>query len=429
MQKFVLCAATALAVVIVPASPVTAQTGYAAVWRPGAGAQWWRAGMTGDEMRAQDTTHFNNGLRLTSLTYRDGRYTALWHPGSGTQWWQGDKTVSEIEAKDATHFSTGLRISSLKRNGDRLTAVWRPGIGTQWWKTGMTEADFKTRDAEHFKNGLRITSFDVDNGRFTAVWRPGTGTQWVKWGLTSDQFAAQDQTYFNQGLRLTAIAVDGDRYAGVWRPGTGTQWTSWRRCVVDLQTEDTDFFKNGLRLSFIEAQGNPRGAFRYPWAGGVPMGVGQGNNNTGGSHTGSQAWAFDFSLPPNTPIRAARGGTVEWLQESQSETFNPNLPTGPGNQPFAQGSLQNWGNAVRIRHRGGLTSWYFHIKRNGVLVNVGDTVTTGQTIATSGNTGRSSGPHLHFQVQADSNNWGQSVPITFANCAQPSGGVVTSDNN
>ena len=85
---------------------------------------------------------------------------------------------------------------------------------------------------------------------------------------------------------------------------------------------------------------------------------------------------------------------------------------------------------MRLRHAGGFTSWYFHIQQNGVLVNVGDVVTQGQAIALSDNTGRSSGAHLHFQVQADSTNWGQSVACTFgANCELPATGAsVTSDN-
>ncbi|MEV0053612.1 M23 family metallopeptidase [Saccharopolyspora shandongensis] len=74
--------------------------------------------------------------------------------------------------------------------------------------------------------------------------------------------------------------------------------------------------------------------------------------------------------------------------------------------------------------------WYFHIQADGVLVNVGDVVTQGQAIALSGNTGRSTEPHLHFQVQADSIDWGQSVAHTFVtNCEQPTAGTtVTSDN-
>jgi murein DD-endopeptidase MepM/ murein hydrolase activator NlpD len=120
---------------------------------------------------------------------------------------------------------------------------------------------------------------------------------------------------------------------------------------------------------------------------------------------------------------------VEWLQEGQTANYDPTKPTTPANTPFPNGSLQNWGNAVRIRHPGGFASWYFHIQTNGVLVKVGDTVQRGQPIAISGNTGRTSGPHLHFQVQGDSANWGQSVAINFGNCEAPTGGTtVTSDN-
>ena len=266
---------------------------------------------------------------------------------------------------------------------------------------------------------------------FAPVWRPGSSTQWVRWGMSGDDFKAQDTTYFDQGLRITLLTSENGKLAAVWRPGSGAQWWSSRRCVVDFRTEDAAYFKRGLRIACLDLQDDPVGAYRYPRQGGVSRTVGQGNNSPpSGSHNGSQAWAFDFSLPAGTQIRAAREGTVEWLQENLTATYNPNQPTGPGNMPFPAGSLQNWGNAVRLRHRAGFTSWYFHIQANGVLVNEGGVVTQGQAIAISGNTGRSSNPHLHFQVQADSTDWGQSVPCTFgANCEQPATGAsVTSDN-
>ena len=97
--------------------------------------------------------------------------------------------------------------------------------------------------------------------------------------------------------------------------------------------------------------------------------------------------------------------------------------------PNSEVDFEVEGNAVRIRHSGPFTSWYFHIQTNGVIVKAGDKVQRGQPIATSDNTGRTGGPHLHFQVQADSANWGQSVPISFNNCDVPTGGQsVTSDN-
>ena len=403
---------------------------FGAVWRPGTGTQWVRWDMSGDQFKAQDTTYFGQGLRVASLAIRAGRLAAVWRPGTGAQWIRWGMSGDEFKAQDTTYFGQGLRITSLEIEGGRIAAVWRPGTGTQWVRWGMSGAELKAQDTSYFAQGLRITALAIENGKLAAVWRPGSGAQWVHWDMSFDQFAAQDRTYFAQGLRITSLVLEAGKYAAVWQPGSGTQWWSSRRCVVDFKTEDAAYFARGLRIVCLELGDDPFGAYKYPWKGGVAYTVGQGNNNPTGSHNNDQAWAYDFSLPAGTEIRAARGGTVEWLQENLTATFNPNLPQGPGNMPFPNGSLQNWGNAVRLRHAGGFTSWYFHIQTNGVLVNVGDVVTQGQVIARCGNTGRSSGPHLHFQVQADSAEWGQSVPHTFgANCEQPAGGAsVTSDN-
>ena len=406
--------------------------GFAGVWQPGTGTQWWRAGMSWDEFKAQDTAYLGQGLRVTSLAVRDGRLAAVWRPGSGIQWVHAGMSGDDFKAQDTAYLGQGLRITSLAIENGRYAAVWRPGTGTQWWRSDMTGEELKAQDTAHFAQGLRITALELENGRYAAVWRPGSGTQWWRGGMSYGELVGQDRTYFAQGLRITALAVEGDRYAAVWRSGSGSQWWSTKRGVVDFVTEDTAYFRRGLRLTTLELQDDPVGAYRYPWAGGVSYNVTQGNNNPSGSHKPGdpQAFAFDFGLPAGTTIRAARGGTVEWVEESLTGSYNDTLPAGPGNMPIPNGSPQNWGNAVRIRHAGGFTSWYFHIQTSGVLVNVGDVVTQGQAIATSGNTGRSQGPHLHFQVQADSADWGQSVAHTFGdNCEQPAGGTsVTSDN-
>jgi murein DD-endopeptidase MepM/ murein hydrolase activator NlpD len=85
-------------------------------------------------------------------------------------------------------------------------------------------------------------------------------------------------------------------------------------------------------------------------------------------HTG-----LDFPADPGTPILAAAGGVV--------------LSAGPHPQ---------YGQLVELDHGNGLVTRYAHTSR--MLVKQGDLVKRGQKIAEVGNTGRSTGPHLHFEV-------------------------------
>ena len=325
----ILGAAAALTAIILQPTGAAAQ-GYAAVWHPGSGTQWVRSNMTADEFKAQDKTYFDQGLRIKSLAVRGGKFTAVWQPGSGAQWVRWGMTADEFKAQDKTYFDQGLRITSLEIDGGKFAVVWRPGNGAQWVRWGMTADEFKAQDKTYFDQGLRITSLEIDGGKLAAVWRPGGGAQWVRWGLTAAEFEAQDQTYFGQGLRLAALAIEGNHYAGVWQTGTGTQWVSHSRCWVDFKTEDQAYFGQGLRLGFVKMQDQAIGAYHYPWKGGDLHTVAQGNNSPPpASHNGSQAYAFDFTMPVGTQIRAARAGTVEWLQENLTETYDPNKATTP----------------------------------------------------------------------------------------------------
>ncbi|NLC70972.1 MAG: peptidoglycan DD-metalloendopeptidase family protein [Desulfuromonadaceae bacterium] len=81
----------------------------------------------------------------------------------------------------------------------------------------------------------------------------------------------------------------------------------------------------------------------------------------------------DFSMPVGTPILAMGDGRVSRVE----------------NHPFA-------GRYLEIRHGGRFATRYLHLHR--VLVKPGQSVRRGQHIALSGNTGRSTGPHLHFEL-------------------------------
>ncbi len=102
------------------------------------------------------------------------------------------------------------------------------------------------------------------------------------------------------------------------------------------------------------------------------------------SHKGERS--LDFKIKKGTTICAARAGVVTAVrQDSDKGGLKPeNLADG---------------NYIIIQHNDCSTAWYWHLKKNGVLVQEGDSVQEGQPIGLSGNTGFSAFPHLHFEVQ------------------------------
>jgi len=93
--------------------------------------------------------------------------------------------------------------------------------------------------------------------------------------------------------------------------------------------------------------------------------------------------AIDYGIPVGTPVYAAAEGVV---------MLTANL-TG------------SYGTYVVIRHANGLQSYYAHGKKGSITVSAGDIVKKGQKIMLSGNTGNSSGPHLHFEVRKSPYNY------------------------
>lgn len=92
---------------------------------------------------------------------------------------------------------------------------------------------------------------------------------------------------------------------------------------------------------------------------------------------------IDYAVSVGTPVYAAADGVV---------MTTANL----------SGS---YGTYVVIRHANGLQSYYAHGKKGSIVVNPGQTVKKGQKIMLSGNTGNSSGPHLHFEVRKSPYNY------------------------
>jgi hypothetical protein len=93
--------------------------------------------------------------------------------------------------------------------------------------------------------------------------------------------------------------------------------------------------------------------------------------------------AVDFTMPEGTEILAAREGLVVTVVQQNTESC-------------LKEECKKYNNYVLIYHADGTFASYVHLKYNGSKVKVGDVVKKGDVIALSGNTGWSTGPHLHF---------------------------------
>ncbi|MDH3266350.1 MAG: M23 family metallopeptidase [Gammaproteobacteria bacterium] len=140
--------------------------------------------------------------------------------------------------------------------------------------------------------------------------------------------------------------------------------------------------------------------YALPYSSGASYRVMQGFGSRF-SHTGLEEFAIDLDMPIGTPVHAARSGVVARLEESHSIGC-------------WEDGCGKYANFLVVLHGDGTTGEYYHLDKDGVLVDVGDTVSKGQKIAYSGNTGHTTRPHLHFAVYR-AIDWGntQSIPVRF----------------
>lgn len=144
------------------------------------------------------------------------------------------------------------------------------------------------------------------------------------------------------------------------------------------------------------------------------------NGNNTGTHTGKDHYAYDFGMPIGTNVVAFRSGRV----------FRVRNVSGPGSACYTGGSTScaNYANTVEIKHDDGTIGLYMHLQRG--TVTVGDRIQQGQKIGVSGNSGWSTGPHTHVQVQSNCGSWWcQSIPFRFGERASITRGTSIVSQN
>ncbi len=140
--------------------------------------------------------------------------------------------------------------------------------------------------------------------------------------------------------------------------------------VLEFKTVHLEQQLHGYEMALRERATVPS---LWPVAGSLESGFGGRRNPFGGSsmemHTGQ-----DIEAPSGTPISAAASGTVTYA-----------------------GWMNGYGQLVIIDHGGGLSTRYGHLSR--IETSVGQNLLRGQLLGLVGSTGRSTGPHLHYEVR------------------------------
>lgn len=197
------------------------------------------------------------------------------------------------------------------------------------------------------------------------------------------------------------------RYFDVAGPKTVTRTLAPQESARIMMLNQSDERREGRYRYFLEWTVGDKDAvhdddylYALPYASGRSYRVLQGYGSRF-SHTGLEAYAIDFDMHEGTPVHAARAGVVARVEESHSIGC-------------WRDGCGRYANYIVILHNDGTTGEYYHLRHEGALVNVGDSVARGQKIGLSGNTGHTTMPHLHFAVYR-ATEWGntQSIPVRF----------------
>ncbi len=157
-------------------------------------------------------------------------------------------------------------------------------------------------------------------------------------------------------------------------------------------------FRYAPKLGDPNARPDPNARYRLPFGDGLSFMVSQAPGGPIVTHGDvASANAIDIVMPEGTPVVAARGGIVIEVFEKSA----------------TRGDVANRGNYVRVFHDDGTWADYAHLSGAAPDIAVNERIEAGRLLGLSGNTGQSSGPHLHFHVQHNNRGRIESVPVRF----------------
>jgi len=140
---------------------------------------------------------------------------------------------------------------------------------------------------------------------------------------------------------------------------------------------------------------------RPPFAGNKPMKITQAFEGPFSHNRQPSLYAVDIAMPVSTKIVAVKSGVVISTKDDYAAAGV--------SSPF----FFDKANYIDIMHEDGSYAIYAHLLLGSIKVQKGQTVVAGQLIALSGNTGYSTGPHLHFAIRHNAQGRTKSLPFKF----------------
>lgn len=220
------------------------------------------------------------------------------------------------------------------------------------------------------------------------------------------EFVAHNEFHAPIEVRLKFVAITGVEYPP---PDKVLRWLVDPRSdqlllsLEVLQEVDAPY----VEYKFEYMPGDPTAqhqagvVYQAPFSAGRNFPITQAFPDAVTHQTLDSVYAVDIAMPVGTDILAARDGVVF---DVSSHNYRGGLDLSRDGHAA---------NIIRILHDDGTISLYAHLNWNTIRVKPGDRVSAGQYIADSGNTGFTSGPHLHFSVQRNSGLMIESLPVVF----------------
>jgi murein DD-endopeptidase MepM/ murein hydrolase activator NlpD len=232
--------------------------------------------------------------------------------------------------------------------------------------------------------------------------------------VTRPQAHQQELVAENEGPSPITVhaTVTGENFASdrIW-PATVvvppyTSMPLGRVFAADKATGAYSFlFRYSHHFGKLDAVHEPDALYRLPFRDGEAYAITQAHGGRLTSHNNREnLYAIDFAMPKGSAVVAARSGVViDVTLRHQEGGFDP--------------SFLDKANTIAVAHDDGTVAEYAHLSPGPEFVKAGQRVSAGDMLGYSGNTGYSSGPHLHFIVSkptvADGKVTRTSIPVTF----------------